>query len=63
MVVVPPAVALLVMVSAPVIAPAVEGSKLTTRDAVWLGLSVSGKLAPDTVKPLPVIAAALIVSA
>lgn len=46
---------LLTIVSAPLAAPAVVGSNFTVRVAVWLGLSVSGKVAPEREKPAPLI--------
>ncbi|MFZ0745074.1 MAG: hypothetical protein WAM85_11750 [Terracidiphilus sp.] len=53
---------LLVMVSCPVAAPAVVGSNCTFRVAAWLAVKVTGKVDPDIVKPVPVSAAALIVT-
>jgi hypothetical protein len=54
---------LLVKVSEPVSAPAAVGSKCTVSVAVEFGLRVSGKLAPETVKPDPATVAALMVTA
>jgi hypothetical protein len=54
---------LLVNVSEPVAAPAAVGSNCTVSVAVWLGFSVSGKVAPETVNPLPATVPALIVTA
>ena len=53
---------LLVRVRAPVAAPVAKGSKCTVSVAVCPWLRVSGKLAPDMLKPAPVTVAALIVS-
>jgi hypothetical protein len=53
---------LLVSVSVPDAAPAAVGSNCTVNVAVWLGVKVSGKVAPETEKPAPVIAAALTVT-
>jgi hypothetical protein len=53
---------LLVRVSAPVTAPATEGSKLTVSVAVCPWLRVSGKLAPGMLKPAPATVPALMVS-
>ncbi|MFZ0745992.1 MAG: hypothetical protein WAM85_16395 [Terracidiphilus sp.] len=53
---------LLVMANCPVAAPAVVGSNCTFSVAAWFGLKVTGKVAPDIVKPVPVSAAALIVT-
>ena len=55
-------VELLVRVSAPVAAPVEVGSKLTFSLAVCPRLRVSGKLAPDMLKPGPVSVPALMVS-
>lgn len=57
------AAALLLMVTVPLAAPAVVGSKLTLSVAVWLGFSVIGKLMPESPKPVPATAAPLMVSA
>jgi hypothetical protein len=54
---------LLVTVIDPVACPAVVGSKRTSRVSDCPGFSVTGKVAPDTVKPSPVTVAELIVSA
>lgn len=53
---------LLAIVSWPDVVPAAVGSNTTLSIADWLGLSVSGKLAPETEKPVPVIAAELTVT-
>ena len=53
----------LVMVNVPVTAPAAVGSNCTLRVAVWLGFKVSGKLAPETLKPLPATTAEFTVTA
>jgi hypothetical protein len=52
---------LLVMVSWPEAAPAAVGLNCAVNDAVWPGFSVTGNVAPDTVKPVPVTVAALTV--
>lgn len=52
---------LLVMVNVPVTAPAAVGSNLMVKTVVWPGLSVSGKVVPETVKPVPASAGALMV--
>jgi hypothetical protein len=54
--------ALLFNVNVPVAADAVVGANFTVSVTVCLGLSVIGKVAPDTVNALPLIAAALIVN-
>ena len=51
------------MVSCPVTAPATVGSNCTLSVAVWFGFNVIGKVTPETVKPLPLTAAALTVTA
>jgi hypothetical protein len=53
---------LLVKARAPVTVPVAEGSKLTVSVAVCPRLRVSGKLAPDMLKPVPVSVPALMVS-
>jgi hypothetical protein len=53
---------LLFNVNVPVAADAVVGANFTVSVTVCLGLSVIGKVAPDTVNALPLIAAALIVN-
>jgi hypothetical protein len=53
---------LLVMVSVPATAPAAVGSNLTLNTVVCPGLRVSGKVVPETVKPVPVIVGALMVT-
>src|SRR5580698_1376663 len=58
----PPMEQLLVRVMAPVSVPAVVGSKVTSRVAVWPACRVSGKETPDTVNPVPVRLAALMVT-
>jgi hypothetical protein len=50
------------MVNCPVTAPAAVGSNCTFRVTDWAGFRVIGKVAPDTVKPVPVNAAELIVT-
>jgi hypothetical protein len=54
---------LLLIVNVPVIAPATVGAACTWSVAVCFGLSVSGKIAPETVNPVPLIVAELIVTA
>jgi len=54
---------LLVKVSEPVSAPADVGSNCTVSVAVEFGLIVSGKVAPEKVKPDPAAVAALMVTA
>jgi hypothetical protein len=54
---------LLTMVSVPLAAPAAVGSNCTVSVAVWFMFSVSGKLAPETEKPVPVRVAELMVTA
>ena len=49
------------MISCPVAAPAVTGSNTTSSVAVWPGVRMRGKLAPDNEKPVPVTVARLIV--
>jgi hypothetical protein len=58
-----PAEVLSVSVTAPVMAPAAAGSNCTVIVAVWPGCNVTGVLMPASVKPVPLIAAALMVSA
>jgi hypothetical protein len=55
--------ALLFTVNVPVAAPAAVGANFTLSVNVCCGFNVTGKLAPDTVKPVPLIAAELIVNA
>jgi hypothetical protein len=55
--------ALLLIVTDPLTAPAVAGSKPTVSVAVWPGFSVTGALIPDTEYPDPVTDIPLIVSA
>jgi hypothetical protein len=54
---------LLVKVNEPLSAPAAVGSNCTVSVAVELGARVSGKVAPETVKPDPATVAALMVTA
>jgi hypothetical protein len=56
-------VALLLIATEPVNAPAVEGSKLIVSVAVWPGFKVTGKLIPESPNPVPDTVAPLIVSA
>ena len=58
-----PLVELLVKVNEPESAPAAVGSNCTVSVAVEFGLIVSGKVAPETVKPAPATVAALTVTA
>jgi len=58
----PPEEALLEIVSVPVAAPEVVGSNCTCRVAVAFGVNVIGNVAPETVKPAPVMVAELMVS-
>ena len=51
---------LLVTVSLPVSAPEVVGLNCTVSVTACFGFSVTGRLAPETVKPVPPIAAAVI---
>ena len=46
----------------PLAAPPEVGAKPTVSVAVWPGFRVTGKLTPDILKPVPVSAAALMVS-
>jgi hypothetical protein len=62
MVAVPPLEAVLVMVTVPVSAPAVVGSNCRSSVAVWPAVRVTGAASPDIEKPVPLIAAALIVT-
>jgi hypothetical protein len=57
------AAALLPIAIDPVNEPAVAGSNPIVSVAVWPGLSVTGKLIPESANPVPVTAAALMVSA
>jgi hypothetical protein len=50
-------------VSDPVAAPVVIGSNCTLSTTVWLGFRVSGKVAPETEKPVPEAVAELTVTA
>jgi hypothetical protein len=54
---------LLAMINWPDAAPAVVGSNWTMNVAVWFGLTVSGKLAPESEKPAPLMDAELMVTA
>jgi hypothetical protein len=62
-VVVPPVEALLLIVTDPLKAPAVVGSKLIVSVAVCFGFSVIGELMPDSAKPVPAADTPLIVCA
>ena len=53
---------LLAIISWPVVAPAAVGTKLMLNVADWPGVNVRGELIPDTVNPVPVIVAELIVT-
>lgn len=52
----------LTMVNSPVTAPAAVGSNTTLNVTVWFWLSVTGKVAPDTEKPVPLTIAELTVT-
>jgi hypothetical protein len=52
---------LLVMVSVLLTGPATIGLNSTLRIAVWVGFRISGKVTPETEKPVPVTLAALTV--
>jgi hypothetical protein len=54
---VPPVDTSLLIVSCPVAAPVVVGLNCTCNVIDWVGFSVTGKLPPTIVKPVPVIAA------
>ena len=54
---------LLVKVNEPASAPAAVGSNCTVSVAVEFGLRVSGKVAPETVKPDPATASSLMITA
>ena len=58
-----PVVELLVKVNEPVSEPAAVGSNCTVSVAVEFGFIVSGKVAPETVKPAPATVAAVTVTA
>ena len=53
---------LLAMVNCPVAVPAAVGANWTASVTVWLGFRVSGKVAPESVKPAPASVAVLIVT-
>jgi hypothetical protein len=55
--------ALLFTVSVPVSVPVAVGANFTFSVNVCLGFRVTGNVAPETVKPVPLIAAELIVNA
>jgi hypothetical protein len=59
----PPVVELLLIVRLPVTAPVVVGSNWICSTNVWFGFSVAGKVPPTIVKPVPVIASELTVTA
>jgi len=50
------------MVTCPVTNPAVAGSNFTFRVTDWARFKVTGKVAPDMVKPVPLNAAELMVT-
>ena len=54
---------LLLIVSAPVAAPPAVGANFTVKVTAWLAFSVTGKVAPDTVKAVPLMVAELTVTA
>lgn len=58
-----PLPALLAMVSEPAAVPVAVGVKCTRTVTDWPGFSVTGKLAPETVKAVPARVTELIVSA
>jgi hypothetical protein len=60
--VVPPLVESLLTVNCPAAAPATVGLNLACSVTDWFGLSVTGKVAPDTLKPVPLTVAALMVT-
>ena len=60
---VPPVVESLLMLSWPVTAPVAVGANWTCSARLWFGFSVAGKVPPTIVKPAPVIAAELTVTA
>jgi hypothetical protein len=60
--IVPPLVALLLIVTVPLAAPATVGSNPTVSVAVCPGFNVNGVLIPDTENPAPLTATPLIVS-
>lgn len=53
---------MLVILNLPVDAPAIVGSNTTTNWVYWPGFNVAGRVAPDSVKPVPVKVAELIVN-
>jgi hypothetical protein len=57
-----PLVELLLIVICPLAAPVAVGLNCTCSVIDWVGLSVTGKLPPTIVKPVPVIAAELTVT-
>ena len=60
---VPLVVELLAMVKVPLAAPAAVGANCTVSVAAWFGFRVSGKLAPETERPVPVSVAELTTTA
>jgi hypothetical protein len=56
-------VELLLIVNAPVVVLAVVGANFTFSANVCFGFRVTGNVTPDTVNPLPLIVAELIVTA
>ena len=50
------------IVNAPVTAPAAIGWNCTLKLAVWPGFKVRGKLAPDSLNPVPLTVAELTVT-
>ena len=57
-----PLVALLVIVSVPVMAPVLVGANCTLSVAVWVGFSVTGKVIPDRLNPVPLTLPLLMIS-
>ena len=60
--VVAPVVELLVIVNFPLAAPATVGSNCTLSVTDWLGFNVTGKVAPESLKPVPCSATELTVN-
>ena len=60
--VVPPVLELLLTVNVPVAAPVAVGSNCNLRVTDWFGFNVTGKLAPESLKPVPCRTAELIVT-
>ena len=60
--VVPPVVELLLTVKVPAAAPVAVGSNCTLSITDWFGFNVTGKVAPESLKPVPCNAAELIMT-